>query len=98
MADDFVRDIDPLTHVMPVRPHPSNVRQERKRRRGEGKKGARDQEQDESHKEHSSNKDKVTFSKKKAGFEGDQSKPSPDKVKVTEKGLKNSLKHIDIHI
>ncbi len=96
MADDFVRDIDPLTHVMPVRPHPSNIRQERRRRRGQGRKGARDQEQDESHKGPSANKDKVTFSKKKGGSIGGQSKALSEKA--SEKDSNNSPKRIDIRI
>ncbi len=39
MADDFVNDISPLNQIAPIRPHPSNIRQERRRR---GKRHSKD--------------------------------------------------------
>jgi len=45
MPDDFVHDIYPLTQAHPIRPHPSNVREERKgRKESKEKKDKKDKE------------------------------------------------------
>ncbi len=96
MAEDFVKDISPLNQIAPVRPHPSNIRQERRRRGGKKQgKGKGDQDRDGLEDRPLLVKDKVSVLAK--GHDDPQGPPKPGK-KVSQKDNNESVRHIDIRV
>ena len=98
MPEDFVHDIVPLSHVAPIRPHPSSIRHERRRRRGG--KGSQDGDRKRKKQEASPlpNKDKITIEQSiEKDLKGEAAaKRTKDKASTQES--KHQVRHIDIRI
>jgi len=95
MADDFVKDISPLNQIAPVRPHPSNIRQER---RGRGKRqgtGKRKDKRDSLEDSPLCLKDKVSVFAK--GHDDLQAPHKSDR-KNSKKDDNKLISHIDIRV
>ncbi len=97
MPDDFVQDIFPLSQVVPVRPHPSNVKQERRRKR----RGKRSQDEKSGKKKMESPSetlDKVTLKRDENANPGRKTFHKRHCGSNPDGGETESAKHIDIKV
>ncbi len=99
MPDDFVRDITPLSQVAPVRPHPSSIRQERRRRRG-GKGYGNEGEKKKERKASPASKiqDRITLEQAKEREPQGKSTTKRHQDKEPSQESEHQVRHVDIRV
>ncbi len=97
MPEDFVRDVSPLAQISPVRPHPSNIKQQQRRQGKRDKRGSSDKKGMQTPSKASVlEADKVTIKR-----EQDDSRPNPssENQNIQEVDSNSSaVRHIDVRV